>query len=51
MTTVDTLPHRHVLAALTVPAWVRLARETAEACVLRRDADGGGKSVWITLPL
>ncbi|HEY9372111.1 ATP-binding protein [Streptomyces sp.] len=136
MTAVEALPHRHVLTAPTVPASVRLARETAEmtyaswgiepthpamgptllilselvvnsvrhaavsspsltvtfaageytlafavhdrhpyhpgiipsaggglatvaevtaqhggTCVLRRDADGGGKSVWITLPL
>ncbi len=30
MTTAQTLPHRHVLTAPTVPASVRLARETAE---------------------
>ncbi|MFE1381726.1 ATP-binding protein [Streptomyces sp. NPDC058740] len=31
-----------------------VAQVTAESggtCVLRRDADGGGKSVWVTLPL
>ncbi|MFD5327798.1 ATP-binding protein [Streptomyces sp. NPDC127092] len=28
-----------------------VAAESGGTCVLRRDADGGGKSVWITLPL
>ncbi|MGW4162557.1 hypothetical protein [Streptomyces sp. NPDC004788] len=68
---VESLRHRHVLTAPTVPETVRPVRETAETacaewgiaaahptmgpapgtCVVRRDADGGGGSVWITLPL
>lgn len=29
----------------------QVTAESGGTCVLRRDADGGGKSVWVTLPL
>ncbi|WP_314612894.1 ATP-binding protein [Streptomyces stackebrandtii] len=50
--------HPHHPGVVPVPGQTgglaTVAEVTAEhggTCVLRRDADGGGKSVWITLPL
>ncbi|MEU0835471.1 ATP-binding protein [Streptomyces sp. NPDC056231] len=47
--------HPGVLPAAGAAGGLAMVAEvTAESggtCVLRRDADGGGKSVWITLPL
>ncbi|WP_370415952.1 ATP-binding protein [Streptomyces fradiae] len=47
--------HPGVLAAATAGGGLAVIAEVMTAaggtCVVRRDADGGGKSVWITLPL
>lgn len=47
--------HPGVLAATAGSGGLAVIAEVMTAaggtCVVRRDADGGGKSVWITLPL
>ncbi|MCX2180275.1 ATP-binding protein [Streptomyces sp. SKN60] len=51
----DRHPHHPGVLAATAGGGLAVIAEVMTAaggtCVVRRDADGGGKSVWITLPL
>lgn len=42
---------RFTVAGGGLPIVAEVTAELGGTCTVRRDADGGGKSVWVTLPL